>query len=696
MKIKFPILLFIFGLFLFLLPSVTEAACSSLNYPVNKWQRVWYVSDDNGNFGSCYGDGPDEYGCGDEMATIGIDQIDFDNNWGLTGKPGGYDYGHVGFTSSRTIFINPAGTYRFYLGSDDGSRLYIDGAQKINLWTPGSWKEATVDVSLSKGEHQFRIDYFEVSSSNGIKFTQTRLTSGAHCEWYGPGWGGGIGHFYCGTDAGTGICGYFNSSSGTGGYSVCLIGQQCELASTSGDSCGTTDTVCQREKCPSYSSKNGESCRVDRNDCTSFAVTLYSVTSYGVWDAADFKCVQCNYTTKKESAVCGSSTGIYQTCDFAQRRSAACTGTSDTQCESACGASSDCDEKAVGDSCGTGKTCDSSCQCVTVCTRAAPSVTATNSPQTGNPGDTKTFTFNITSNDTTVCSSSTFNLTKSFPSCWTCTLNKTSVTISPGSTDSTVTLSVTSPSTATAGNYTVSVIATNSGATSYSGTGSATYTVVVACTRANPGVSISPSSQSGTPGQTLSYTATIINYDSSGCGSSTFNLTKSCPSGWTCNLSSSSITISPNGSSGAVSLSVTSSATATDGNYTVSVTATNSGATSYSGTGNATYIVTVSGAGINPPIVTTKQATSVTQTSATLNGTLDSLGYDSAACPSCSCIVWFEWGTTGTAGVSGSYGNKTTPVEMAAFGSITPVTISGLTSGQTYYFEAFAKNGGSW
>jgi len=100
-------------------------------------------------------------------------------------------------------------------------------------------------------------------------------------------------------------------------------------------------------------------------------------------------------------------------------------------------------------------------------------------------------------------------------------------------------------------------------------------------------------------------------------------------------------------------------------------------------------------AGINPPQVTTHEATNITQTSAALNGNLLSLGYDPGTCPDCQCIVWLEWGTSGTAGASGSYGNSTTPKPMTAASSFTEV-ISGLSPGITYYFEAFAKNGGSW
>jgi len=131
----------------------------------------------------------------------------------------------------------------------------------------------------------------------------------------------------------------------------------------------------------------------------------------------------------------------------------------------------------------------------------------------------------------------------------------------------------------------------------------------------------------------------------------------------------------------------TSATTTPTGTYTLLVFGTNGPLSHYY---LYTLNVTEAGTVISPPLATTTSATNITQTSATLNGTLTNMG------GATSCLVWFEWGTTGTEGVSGSYGNKTTPVSMTATGSIPPVIISGLTSGQTYYFEAFAKNGGSW
>jgi hypothetical protein len=97
------------------------------------------------------------------------------------------------------------------------------------------------------------------------------------------------------------------------------------------------------------------------------------------------------------------------------------------------------------------------------------------------------------------------------------------------------------------------------------------------------------------------------------------------------------------------------------------------------------YGVTVSASGvaISPPAVSTAAATNFTQTSATLNGTLDNMGGAG------SCLVWFEWGPTN------SYGNSTPYQTMNTTGAFS-ADITGLTQGTNYYFKAHAKNGGSW
>jgi hypothetical protein len=75
------------------------------------------------------------------------------------------------------------------------------------------------------------------------------------------------------------------------------------------------------------------------------------------------------------------------------------------------------------------------------------------------------------------------------------------------------------------------------------------------------------------------------------------------------------------------------------------------------------------------PEVTTNAADSISETTATLNGTLDDLGGES------SVDVYFEWGETT------SYGSTTTQEAMSATGAF-DAGISGLTSGTTYHFRA--------
>lgn len=82
----------------------------------------------------------------------------------------------------------------------------------------------------------------------------------------------------------------------------------------------------------------------------------------------------------------------------------------------------------------------------------------------------------------------------------------------------------------------------------------------------------------------------------------------------------------------------------------------------------------------NNPLVTTTAATSVTATTATLNGTVNPNGL--------STTYYFQWGT------STSYGNTTTSTSAGSATSTFPVTanITGLISGTPYHFRLVAVN----
>jgi len=110
------------------------------------------------------------------------------------------------------------------------------------------------------------------------------------------------------------------------------------------------------------------------------------------------------------------------------------------------------------------------------------------------------------------------------------------------------------------------------------------------CIHSNPTVTIIPSSQTGNPGDTKTYTITVKNNDQN-CGSETFELVQTCPSGWNCALSTVYLSIS-SGSTSTANIDVTPPSTAADGTYTFSVKATNLNYNSYYSTGSANYVVT--------------------------------------------------------------------------------------------------------
>ena len=111
------------------------------------------------------------------------------------------------------------------------------------------------------------------------------------------------------------------------------------------------------------------------------------------------------------------------------------------------------------------------------------------------------------------------------------------------------------------------------------------------CTRRNPTVTITPSTQTGPPGSSLIYSVSVKNNDNPSCGSSIFILSNTvCPSELNCVLNKNSLTISP-GLTDSTTITVSSILSAPFGTYTFKVKATNFGEISYWKEDSADYVI---------------------------------------------------------------------------------------------------------
>ncbi len=118
----------------------------------------------------------------------------------------------------------------------------------------------------------------------------------------------------------------------------------------------------------------------------------------------------------------------------------------------------------------------------TGCTRVAPSLTISPSSQTGFAGNSLIYNINILNNDNSLCGATTFSLNSQVPSGWSSSFSQNSFSLSPGQSGS-ASFTITSVSTASAGNYNFDIISSGSSAT-HSVSKTATYTVNVPDTTA--------------------------------------------------------------------------------------------------------------------------------------------------------------------------------------------------------------------
>jgi hypothetical protein len=83
---------------------------------------------------------------------------------------------YVAMAFDGYLDVPTTGSYRFYLNSADGSKLYIDNKLVISNDGVHSMREYYTDLNLSAGPHVFHLEFFEYTGSAGLQL-----------DWAGPG-----------------------------------------------------------------------------------------------------------------------------------------------------------------------------------------------------------------------------------------------------------------------------------------------------------------------------------------------------------------------------------------------------------------------------------------------------------------------------------------------------------------------------
>ena len=100
-----------------------------------------------------------------------------DQTW--TGAPAsGLPKDNFGVRWSVTRDFGSGGPFALAASGLDGTRVYLDGVRKVDLWKNTSKTVSkTVNVTIPKGKHTLRIDYVNWTGSAKVKFTYTPRTS---------------------------------------------------------------------------------------------------------------------------------------------------------------------------------------------------------------------------------------------------------------------------------------------------------------------------------------------------------------------------------------------------------------------------------------------------------------------------------------------------------------------------------------
>ena len=69
------------------------------------------------------------------------------------------------------VDIPESGNWTFYLNTDDGSELWINGVSAIQNYGMHGMREYSVTLNLTEGHHDFRIEFFQGGGPHGLRLS---------------------------------------------------------------------------------------------------------------------------------------------------------------------------------------------------------------------------------------------------------------------------------------------------------------------------------------------------------------------------------------------------------------------------------------------------------------------------------------------------------------------------------------------
>ena len=94
----------------------------------------------------------------------------FDYDWGT--RTLFMDYSTmIGFEAFMRVNMQRSGPVTFTIGSDDGSRLFIDGIERIDNWGSHLYQTKGITINLSQGIHTLELHYYSIGSFARVSFS---------------------------------------------------------------------------------------------------------------------------------------------------------------------------------------------------------------------------------------------------------------------------------------------------------------------------------------------------------------------------------------------------------------------------------------------------------------------------------------------------------------------------------------------